>query len=120
MSKRGAENERHGPRRCRTYSRAATRLAEKGRILYRKSCGSSGKKTCAESFAIYHVRRGEADVARDLLAFLETEADVLRKGDPDGATGADVGARCPDPAALVSPDSNGRPFRRDIRACRSL
>ncbi len=63
------------------------RLAEKGRILYRKSCGSSAKKTCAESFAIYHVRRGEADVARDLLAFLETEAEALRMGDPEGRLG---------------------------------
>jgi hypothetical protein len=59
------------------------RLAEKGRILYSKSCGVSGEKTCAESFAIYHIRRGEVDVARDLLAFLETEAEALRLDDPE-------------------------------------
>ena len=58
------------------------RLADKGRILYRKSCGTGGEKTCAESFAIYHIRRGEVDVARDLLAFLETEAESLRLDDP--------------------------------------
>ena len=39
------------------------RLAEKGRILYRKSCGVTGKKTCAESFALFHAGRGEAEVA---------------------------------------------------------
>jgi hypothetical protein len=60
------------------------RLAEKGRILYRKSCGVTGKKTCAESFALFHVGRGETEVARDLLAFLETEAGALRIGDPEG------------------------------------
>ena len=63
------------------------RLAEKGRILYRKSCGASDKKTCAESFAIYHIRLGEPEVARDLLAFLETEAESLRLADPDGRLG---------------------------------
>jgi hypothetical protein len=63
------------------------RLAEKGRILYRKSCGAGGKKTCAESFANYHMSRGEADVALDLLAFLETEAQALRRGDPEGRLG---------------------------------
>ena len=63
------------------------RLAEKARILYRKSCGVTGKKTCAESFAGYHIGRGEADVARDLLAFLESEADALRIHDPEGRLG---------------------------------
>jgi hypothetical protein len=60
------------------------RLAEKGRTLYRKSCGPSGQKTCAESFALYHIRRGEVEVARDLLAFLEAEAEALGLGDPEG------------------------------------
>jgi hypothetical protein len=60
------------------------RLAEKGRILYRKSCGVTGKKTCAESFALFHVGRGEAEVARDLIAFLEREARALRIDDPEG------------------------------------
>ena len=63
------------------------RLAEKGRILYRKSCGSRGERSCAESFAVYHMSRGEADVARDLLAFLETEAHALQLGDPEGRLG---------------------------------
>jgi hypothetical protein len=60
------------------------RLAEKGRLLYRKSCGASGKNTCAEGFARYHINRGEIDVALDLLAFLENEAEALRADDPAG------------------------------------
>jgi hypothetical protein len=60
------------------------RLAAKGRILYRKSCGTRSKKTCAESFALFHIRRGEAEVAWDLLAFLEREARALRIDDPEG------------------------------------
>jgi hypothetical protein len=60
------------------------RLAEKGRILYRKSCGVTGKKTCAESFALFHIGRGETEVARDLVAFLEREARELRIDDPEG------------------------------------
>jgi hypothetical protein len=60
-----------------------TRLAAKGRILYRKSCGAAGKRTCAESFALFHIVRGQEEVARDLLAFLETEAEALRLDDPD-------------------------------------
>ena len=71
------------------------RLAEKGRILYRKSCGTSGKQTCAESFALFHIGRGDVDVARDLLAFLETEAEALRVADPEGRLGptAELAAR---------------------------
>jgi hypothetical protein len=60
------------------------RLAEKGRILYGKSCGADGDRTCAESFALYHIGRGEAEIARDLLAFLETEAEALRALDLEG------------------------------------
>ena len=60
------------------------RLADKGRRLYRKSCGTSGKKTCAEGFTVYHIRRGEAEIARDLLVFLETEAELLHRDDPAG------------------------------------
>jgi hypothetical protein len=60
------------------------RLAEKGRLLYRKSCGASGKKTCAEGFAVHHINRGEIEVARDLLAFLESEVVNLRAADPGG------------------------------------
>jgi hypothetical protein len=64
------------------------RLAEKGRILYRKSCGTSGQNTCAESFALYHIRRGEAEVARDLIAFLEAEVESLRLCDPERRLGS--------------------------------
>lgn len=45
-------------------------LAEKGRRL----CGTRGRGICAESFAVYHLGRGEAVVAADLLAYLETQA----------------------------------------------
>ena len=63
---------------------ARARLALKGRILYAKSCGTDGKGICAESFALHHIWRGEGEVARDLLAFLETEVVALRDHDPDG------------------------------------
>ncbi len=63
---------------------ARARLALKGRILYGKFCGTDGKGICAESFAIYHIWRGESEVARDLLAFLETEVVAFRDHDPDG------------------------------------
>src|SRR4051812_28077821 len=60
------------------------RLAHKGRILYGKFCGTDGKGICAESFALYHLWRGEPVVARDLLAFLDSQAEALRCHDPDG------------------------------------
>jgi hypothetical protein len=63
--------------------RRRARLAQKGRVLYRKSCNPSGKKTCAEGFALHHIGRGEVEVVRDLLAFLEAEAEVLRRNDPE-------------------------------------
>ena len=49
-------------------------LAEKGRRLYGKYCGTRGRGVCAESFAVYHLGRGEAVAAADLLAYLETQA----------------------------------------------
>jgi hypothetical protein len=60
------------------------RLAAKGRILYTKSCGTKGKMTCVEGFALYHIERGEAEIARDLLGFLETRSEALRSSDPEG------------------------------------
>ena len=60
------------------------RLAEKGRILYGKSCGTIARRSCAESFALFHIGKGEAVVARDLLAFLSAEAAALRLDDPEG------------------------------------
>jgi hypothetical protein len=69
----------------RITARRRARLAEKGRVLYHKSCGAiGGKKSCAESFALHHIGRGEREVARDLLEFLESEAEALRLDDPDG------------------------------------
>ncbi len=49
-------------------------LADKGRRLYGKFCGTGGRGVCAESFAVYHLGRGEAVVAADLVAYLETRA----------------------------------------------
>jgi hypothetical protein len=59
------------------------RLAHKGRLLYGKSCGTGGTGICAESFALYHISKGEAEVAKDLLTFLETQVAALREHDPD-------------------------------------
>jgi hypothetical protein len=60
------------------------RLAKKGRLLYGKSCGTAGQATCAESFACHHIRKGESEVARDLLDFLDAEIAKLRDHDPCG------------------------------------
>jgi len=60
------------------------RLALKGRILYGKFCGTGGRGICAESFALYHIWRGEAEVARDLLAFLDAQVVALKEHDPHG------------------------------------
>src|SRR5260370_42429323 len=59
-------------------------LADKGRRLYAKYCGTRGRGICAESFACYHIARGEAEVAEDLLAFLEPLVVSLEQADPDG------------------------------------
>jgi len=32
-------------------------LADKGRRLYGKFCGTGGRGICAESFAVYHISR---------------------------------------------------------------
>jgi hypothetical protein len=59
-------------------------LARKGRLLYGKYCGTGGRGICAESFALYHIWRGEGEVARDLLDFLEGRLVALRHHDPEG------------------------------------
>ncbi len=60
------------------------RLAHKGRLLYGKFCGTGGRGICAESFALYHLWRGEPVVARDLLAFLQARIEALGAEDPEG------------------------------------
>ena len=54
-------------------------LAEKGRRLYGKYCGLHGEGICAESFAEYHIWRGELQVARDFLVFLNMQVEMLRQ-----------------------------------------
>lgn len=46
-------------------------LALKGQALYLKYCGLNGEGICAESFAEYHLLRGETEVVTDFLAFLQ-------------------------------------------------
>lgn len=66
-------------------------LADKGRKLYGKFCGTGGRGICAESFAVYHIGRGEPDVAEDLVAHLERVAAELEATDPDGRLAATRG-----------------------------
>src|SRR6185436_232419 len=54
-------------------------LAQKGKILYAKYCGTKGHGICSESFAEYHIWRGEYVVARDFLVYLESEIVSLRE-----------------------------------------
>ena len=58
-------------------------LAGKGRTLYGKFCGTGGRGICAESFACYHLGRGEAEVVADLIAHLEARITRLTQSDPD-------------------------------------
>lgn len=57
-------------------------LAVKGRRLYGKYCGTKGRGICAESFAEYHIWRGELVIARDLLVYLQTQVETLRRTTP--------------------------------------
>lgn len=54
-------------------------LACKGQRLYGKYCGTKGRGICAESFAEYHIWRGELVVARDFLVFLSAQLELLRR-----------------------------------------
>jgi hypothetical protein len=54
-------------------------LANKGMVLYAKYCGTRGHGICSESFAEYHIWRGEYIVARDFLAYLEIQLTDLRQ-----------------------------------------
>lgn len=54
-----------------------TFLAQKGRILYAKYCGTRGYGICSESFAEYHIWRGEYVIARDFLTYLEMQVADL-------------------------------------------
>jgi hypothetical protein len=53
-------------------------LVVRGQRLYGKYCGTGGKGICAESFAEYHIWRGEYQVARDLLEFLHDQLSKLQ------------------------------------------
>ena len=55
-------------------------LACKGQRLYDKYCGTKGRGICAESFAEYHIWRGEWVVARDFLVYLHIQVDFLQRG----------------------------------------
>ena len=52
-------------------------LAQKGKILYAKYCGTQGHGICSESFAEYHIWRGEYIVAQDFLVYLECQLASL-------------------------------------------
>ena len=54
-------------------------LAQKGKILYTKYCGTQGHGICSESFAEYHIWRGEYVVAQDFLIYLESQLTDLRE-----------------------------------------
>lgn len=58
-------------------------LADKARRLYGKYCGTRGRGICTESFAVYHIGKGEVVVAEDLLAYLESQVEALRQHDPE-------------------------------------
>ena len=57
-------------------------LAAKGRRLYGKFCGTGGRGICAESFAVYHIGRGEPSIAEDLADYLSLEVTRLEAAAP--------------------------------------
>ena len=59
------------------------RLVQKGKLLFEKFCGTNGRGICAESFALYHIWKGEGQVARDFLAYLDATIGSLQSSDPD-------------------------------------
>ena len=66
-------------------------LADKGRLLYGKFCGTGGRGICAESFAVFHIGRGEAVVAEDLVAYLNDVVAELQVSDPHNRLSATLG-----------------------------
>ncbi len=57
-------------------------LAIKGQRLYGKYCGTKGRGICAESFAEYHIWRGELIIVRDFLAYLNLQIACLHQTVP--------------------------------------
>jgi hypothetical protein len=55
-------------------------LREKGRALFHRACDGVG--SCAESFALHHLRVGDLDVVRDFLDYLRLELDGMPSDDP--------------------------------------
>ena len=66
-------------------------LADKGRRLYGKFCGTGGRGICAESFAVFHIGRCEVAVADDLVAYLDGVIAELEMADPHGRLAATRG-----------------------------
>ena len=64
-------------------------LGQKGRLLYGKYCGTRGRGICSESFAEYHIWRGELVVVRDFLVFLKTQIESLRQKNDTDVNAAD-------------------------------
>ena len=61
-------------------------LAEKGRRLYQKYCGTKGRGICAESFVCYLISRQEFQGVVDLLDHLEVQLLTLPIGDQRSMT----------------------------------
>lgn len=57
-------------------------LAQKGRLLYGKYCGTKGQGICAENFALYHIRLEEIVVVQDFLEYLDQQLAELRAAGP--------------------------------------
>jgi hypothetical protein len=66
-------------------------LAMKARLLYGKFCGTGGRGICAESFAVFHIGRGETVVAEDLLTYLAAVVAELELNDPQNRLAATRG-----------------------------
>lgn len=66
-------------------------LAHKAQRLYGKFCGTGGRGICVESFAVYHIGRGETVVAEDLVAYLDEVVMELEQYDPHNRLAATRG-----------------------------
>ena len=75
-------NECHGPGRCRTAPNSERGWPRKVAFSIANLAARRVSER-APRVSLCFTCRGQAAVARDLLAFLETEADALRLDDPD-------------------------------------
>jgi hypothetical protein len=91
------------------------RLAHKGWYLYGKFCGTDGQGICAESIVLDPIGRGEGEMARELLEYLETRIEALRTDNPKGRLAVTERVRLKRPPADRASSSLAQGHRHRLR-----